>query len=222
MNQNNKLIFKPDKEQIEKERKEILSEINKTNNEIRRERSKKIWLIFALVLLIVLFIKIVFGTIDIPNIFGYPPSKVRFYKVTVNGEATSVGYELKHEIPIIPYLINFNSRYFGLNYINGDEDVTTYLQNDSEKYVIDIESYSCYSNDYQVECKTDNQIMKKNSDTKYTNLQIVRTNNPYEEIYNGKFVNDITEYVKSKGVYYVGITAKHSLTETNVYFYFER
>lgn len=129
---------------------------------------------------------------------------------------------MTHKVPIIPFLINFNSKYIGGNYIKGDEDATMYKPDDSDKFIINIDSYSCYSNDYQVECRFDTQEMKKNNDTKYTNLQIVRTNNPYEEIYNGEFVNDITDYVKSKGVYYVGVTAEYSLIETQVSFYFER
>lgn len=63
--------------------------------------------------------------------------------------------------------------------------------------------------------------MKQNNDTKYTNLKIVRTSNPYEEIYNGKLVYDIAPYVEKKGTYYVEITASYSLIETKVYFYFK-
>lgn len=222
MEKNKRNLFKPDEEEIENQRKEILLEINKSEQEIKKEKRKKVLLIGGILLIFIVSIKIFFGTIEIYNIFGYPQSKARFYKVTINDEPTTVGYTITHKIPVIPFLINFNSKYIGANIISNDEDDTTYKPDNSEKFIIDIDSYSCYSKEYQVECKNDNQEMKNNNDTRYTNLQIVRTNNPYEEIYNGKFVNDITEYVKTKGYYYVGVTAKHSLTETVVYFYFER
>ena len=64
--------------------------------------------------------------------------------------------------------------------------------------------------------------MKEKKDTKYTNLTITRTSNPYEEVYSGKFINDITPYIKERGVYCIEITAKYSLIETKVYFYFKR
>lgn len=222
MEENKKIQFKPDEEEIERQRKEILLEINKSDKEIKKDRKNKILLVGGILFIVIIVIKILFGTIEIYNIFGYPSSKARFYKLTINGEETTVNYTLTHKIPVIPFLVNFNSIYLGGSYITGDEDGTSYKPDNSDKFVINIDSYSCYSKDYQIECKFDNQNMKKNNDTKYTNLQIVRTNNPYEEIYNGKFVNDITQYVKSKGVYYVGITAEYSLIETQVYFYFER
>ncbi len=61
----------------------------------------------------------------------------------------------------------------------------------------------------------------KNNDTKYTQVKITRTSNPYEVIYQGKYIDDITPYVVKKGNYHVAITAKHGLTESEVYFYFK-
>ena len=73
---------------------------------------------------------------------------------------------------------------------------------------------------YQTKCKDSNQEMKKNDDVRFTRLTIYRTTNPHEEIYNGKFVNDITPYIKDKGkgVYSVSIYAEYSYIETTVNF----
>ena len=68
----------------------------------------------------------------------------------------------------------------------------------------------------------DSQEMKENNDTKYTNLKITRTNKPYEVVYDGKYINDITKYVKEKGIYAVTITAEYSNIDTDVTFYFAR
>ena len=66
-----------------------------------------------------------------------------------------------------------------------------------------------------------NTKLIKNNDTKYTQVKITRTSNTYEVIYKGKYIDDITPYVVKKGNYHVAITAKHGLTESEVYFYFK-
>lgn len=203
----------------EEQKVEAFNELNKTTNELRKIRKKKCLIIFSILILIIVVIKVFFGTIELNNIFGYPSQRARFYKVTINGKQISVNYNLKHKIPIIPFLINFNSYYLGNN-IYGNDDIF-FTANGSEKYIIDITSYSCYSNNYQVECKDSSQNMKENNDTKYTNLKITRTTNPYAEVYSGKYIDDISPYLKQKGTYCVEITAKYSLVETKIYFYFK-
>lgn len=207
---------------IETQRKKALLELNQANDKTKRIKRRKILIISLIIILILIFIKIVFGTIEINNIFGYPASEARYYKVTVNEKQIPISYTLRHRIPIVPFFLNLNSYYLGNSYIVGD-DSNSFLADDSKHYIININSYSCYSNNqkYQVECKNNKQPMQQNNDTKYTNLKIVRTSNPYEEIYNGKLVYDIAPYVEKKGTYYIEITASYSLIETKVYFYFK-
>ena len=64
--------------------------------------------------------------------------------------------------------------------------------------------------------------MKQNTDTKYTNLSITRTTNPYKKIYTGEYIDNVTSYIREKGQYCIEITAKHGLTETKIYFYIVR
>ncbi|MBE6139271.1 MAG: hypothetical protein E7174_02025 [Firmicutes bacterium] len=216
---NSSFRFKPNKSEIEKEKKKILLEINKEKAEINSNNKKNIIIIFVIIIFLFITIKICFGTINIYNIFGYPANKARFYEVTVNNNKTSVEYVLIQKIPIIPFLVNFNSKYAGANIIEKNKGFEVYAD-DSKEYLININSYSCYSGEYQIECKNINQNMKKNNDTKYTNLEIVRVNNPYEKIYNGKYISNITPYIQKKGMYYIGITAKYNLVETKIFFYF--
>ena len=65
--------------------------------------------IIAIGILVIGIIKILFGTIEIYNPFGYPASKARFYKVRINDELVTVDYDLNQRISIIPFLINFNN-----------------------------------------------------------------------------------------------------------------
>lgn len=218
---NNKSKFKPNEEELEQQRKELLFEMNKLDNEIRKDKKKKLIIIFTIVFLIIAIIKIFFGTIDIYNIFGASPSKARYYKITVNGKHVAASYVSTHKIPVIPFLVNFKSVYLGNSYIEGDDTGNDFFQDGSDEYIVNIDSYSCYYNDIQVECKNDKQKMKKNNDDKYPLLTITRITNPHEIVYEGKYIEDIAPYITTRGQYHIGITAKHGLTTDEVYFYFE-
>ena len=208
-------------EELKKQQKELLIEMNKLDNEMWKARKKKIIIITSIILIIVTVIKIFFGTIELYNVFGASPSKSRYYNVTVNNKQVAVSYISTKKIPIIPFLVNFNSVYMGNSYIKGDDTGKFFYNDGSDKYIIDINSYSCYYESIQIECTNNGQNMKKNNDTKYTQVKITRTSNPYEVIYQGKYIDDITPYVVKKGNYHVAITAKHGLTESEVYFYFK-
>lgn len=218
LNENN-IKLKKSKEELEKERRKLLFEKNQLDNEILKERKKRITIIFLITLVVVLIIKIFFGTIELYNILGYPPSKSRIYKTSINDTIIAVESQIHKKTPIIPYLLNFNSYYGTVDFINGDENIYFYVD-DSKKFLLNIESYSCYHDKSQVECKVgiNNQTRIKNNDTKYTNLFIRKNGNTETVKYDGEFKSDITEYITEKGNYYVEITAKYSLIETKISF----
>ncbi len=215
----NKSTFVSNEEELKKQQKKLLVEMNKLDNEIRKSRKKKIIVITSIILIIITMIKIFFGTIELYNVFGASPSKARYYNVTVNNKQIAVSYISTKKIPIIPFLINFNSVYMGNSYIKGDDTGNFFYNDGSDKYIIDINSYSCYYKNIQIECTNNEQNMKQNTDTKYTNLSITRTTNPYKKIYTGKYIDDITSYITEKGNYHIEITAKYGLMETKIYFY---
>lgn len=214
-----KSTFVSNEEELKKQQKKLLVEMNKLDNEIQKSRKKKIIVITSIILIIITMIKIFFGTIELYNVFGASPSKARYYNVTVNNKQIAVSYISTKKIPIIPFLINFNSVYMGNSYIKGDDTGNFFYNDGSDKYIIDINSYSCYYENIQMECTNNEQNMKQNSDTKYTNLSITRTTNPYKKIYTGKYIDDITSYITEKGNYHIEITAKYGLIETKIYFY---
>lgn len=215
----NRSTFVSNEEELKKQQKKLLVEMNKLDNEIRKSRKKKIIIITSIILIIITVIKIFFGTIQLYNVFGASPSKARYYNVTVNNKQVAVSYISTKKIPIIPFLVNFNSVYMGNSYIKGDDTGNFFYNDGSDKYIIDINSYSCYYKNIQIECTNNEQNMKQNTDTKYTNLSITRTTNPYKKIYTGKYIDDITSYITEKGNYHIEITAKYGLMETKIYFY---
>ena len=215
----NKSTFVSNEEELKKQQKKLLVEMNKLDNEIRKSRKKKIIVITSIILIIITMIKIFFGTIELYNVFGASPSKARYYNVTVNNKQIAVSYISTKKIPIIPFLVNFNSVYMGNSYIKGDDTGNFFYNDGSDKYIIDINSYSCYYKNIQIECTNNEQNMKQNTDTKYTNLSITRTTNSYKKIYTGKYIDDITSYITEKGNYHIEITAKYGLMETKIYFY---
>lgn len=214
-----KSTFVSNEEELKKQQKKLLVEMNKLDNEIQKSKKKKIIVITSIILIIITVIKIFFGTIQLYNVFGASPSKVRYYNVTVNNKQVAVSYISTKKIPIIPFLVNFNSVYMGNSYIKGDDTGNFFYNDGSDKYIIDINSYSCYYKNIQIECTNNEQNMKQNTDTKYTNLSITRTTNPYKKIYTGKYIDDITSYITEKGNYHIEITAKYGLIETKIYFY---
>lgn len=214
-----KSTFVSNEEELKKQQKKLLVEMNKLDNEIQKSKKKKIIVITSIILIIITVIKIFFGTIQLYNVFGASPSKARYYNVTVNNKQVAVSYISTKKIPIIPFLVNFNSVYMGNSYIKGDDTGNFFYNDGSDKYIIDINSYSCYYKNIQTECTNNEQNRKQNSDTKYTNLSITRTTNPYKKIYTGKYIDDITSYITEKGNYHIEITAKYGLIETKIYFY---
>ena len=218
----NKSTFILSEEELKKQQKELLIEMNKLDNEMRKARKKKIIVITLIILIIITVIKIFFGTIQLYNVFGASPSKARYYNVTVNNKQVAVSYISTKKIPIIPFLVNFNSVYMGNSYIKGDDTGNFFYNDGSDKYIIDINSYSCYYENIQMECTNNDQNMKQNTDTKYTNLSITRTTNPYKKIYTGEYIDNVTSYIREKGKYHIEITAKHGLIETKIYFYIVR
>ncbi len=206
----------------EYEEKQIaLFEYQKLTKNLYREKRKKRLKVLLVIIIMGIMFKIFFGTLEFNNFFEYSSSKGRYYKITVNEKQIPASYSLRHKIPIIPFLINFNSYYIGSSDIEGYNNDNFFSFNTSEKYIIGIESFNCYYYDLMIECKNNNQKMKKNNDTRYTSLIITTATKPYERVYEGKFIEDITPYVEKKGKYHIEITAKYRFfNEAKIYFYF--
>jgi hypothetical protein len=209
--------------QEEKQKNVAILEYMKSINEFHKYRKKKFIIISLIIIFIIIAIKVLFGTIELYNIFGYPSTYARYYKVTVNDKQVAVSYTFDRKIPLIPFLVNFNSVYLGNSNIKNNDDGPFFYKDGSENYYINISSYKCYNNnDMQVECTNNEQNMIATNDERFTKLTITRITNPYGIIYDGDFTNNITPYVTTiKGEYCIEITSKYGFNETIIHFYFD-
>lgn len=206
------------------EKQRALFEYQRVTKDLQNEKQKKRLKFVRVSLLIIIAIiihYIFFGALEFNNFFAYSSKKARYYKITINGKQVPASYRMRHKIPIIPFLINFNSYYTGNSDIKGNDNGNSLGTDLPEKYLMEIETFSCYYFNVMVECKNNTQEMKKNNDTKFTNLTITNISDGNKTLYDGKFFKDITSFVKEKGQYYIGIKAKYGFfNETDIYFYF--
>lgn len=215
----NEKDFKKKNEELQKE---ILQDYMKSSKKSHKKTKKKLIIISLIVIAIIVVIKVFWGTVELYNVLGYPPSNSRYYKVTVNNKQVEISANIRQKIPLIPYLINFNSYYIANSDISNDDTGPFFYANDSKNYYININSYKCYYNNTQVECKNNEQTMEKADDEKYEKMVITRTSKPYEVVYDGEFIEDIAPYVLKKGSYCVEIYSRIGLfITTKIYFYFE-
>lgn len=202
----------------ELESKEILAEYNSTIKGIKKQKKKS----FLIFLILLILFKVIIGTIEINSPLEY--SKNRLYKITLN--ETSITYQVTnhHRVFIIPYFLYWNSYYLN-TYYGVDNDAVYYINPEESKYILNIESYSCFSKnkDRQVGCQVEDNFHKiQNEDTVYTNL-FIRKNGRKEKIfYDGKLINDITPYIQEKGEYYIRIDAEYKNTSSKLEFFIER
>ncbi len=200
------------------EAENILGEYNTTVKKVK-EHNKKC--IFIIILCLILF-KIIIGTIEINSPFSY--SKNRLYKVTINKTHITAQVIDHHRTVIIPFFLYLNA-YHKETYSGVDSDSIYYLVPEETKYVLNIESYSCFSKSkkQQIECQAENNFQEvKNNDTVYTNLYIRRNGRPEKEIYDGELIKNITPYIQEKGLYYVRIDAEYRNVSSKLEFFLEQ
>lgn len=200
------------------ESEKILGDYNSTVKEIKKYHKK----VILIIIICIIIFKFIVGTIEINSPLDY--SKNRLYKVTVNKTPVTVQVIDHYRTFIIPFFLYFNA-YYKNTYPGMDTDSIYYIVPDKTQYLLDIESYSCYSknNERQVECQIeDNFHQKKNNDTTYTNLYIRRNGRPETEMYDGKFINNITSYIQQKGVYYIRIDAKYGNVTSKIEFFLKQ
>lgn len=202
-----------DEKENEQMKKESIKDYFEATKDLKKYRRKKILIFLAIFIPVFIFIKVVWGSIELYNVLGYAPSFARYYDVKINGKQYDVSYISTHKIPIIPFLVNFNSVYLGNNRVDSTDDLSYIYNDNSSKYKIEISSYKCYAKNIQVECIFPVKDMRKNNDEKYTKTVIIRTSNPYEKLYDGKYIDDFAPYVKEKGSYSIQIYVNYGMVE---------
>lgn len=196
--------------------KEALRELNKSIIETRKERKRKhIKLIIFIISIFSLF-KIFIGEINLNLPIYY---NQRLYDVTLNKKLITVCVDENRKSPIIPFMIYNN--YVDLHcFHQDDEGTTTRIFNKGDKIHITINSFECFNsiNNGKTSCYPyKNQRKKETKDTKYS-LLIQRAGGAAKVIYDGDFINDITDYFFEKGVYDISMIAKHANVKSVVSF----
>lgn len=212
----------------EKAQKEALKELNEGLEETRKKK-RKIKIIVVVIYAILFFVHQFFlGTIngEIPDFIGFkliniPSVELKEkYSIKING-SNNLKYHISKQFrfPLIPFIIDI---------VDGRENIVLGLDNmviDADsKVILNTRVFNCYSN---YAGKRVNETCNKNSKYEQTNkiknkLKIVKSEFPRDEVvYDGKIIEDVSEYLKSEGKYKIYLYNKKLFTTTNVKFEIE-
>ncbi len=210
----------------EKAQKEALKELNKSLEVDRKKRKR----IILSVLVVYLFLVIVYQTIigvlpgENPDFLGFKIIPIKDiqtkekYEISINNYDKLDYYIQKDfKFPIIPFLVDM------IDYDSdslGDGEPIVIKSNNGFK--IKYKVYNCYS-DYAgklVNEKCDSHTVKyEEIDIKHK-LKIIKEEFPKDEIlYDGKYIEDISYYLKDKGEYKIVLYYKKKFITTKVQVY---
>ena len=210
----------------EKAQKEALKELNKSLEVDRKKRKR----IILSVLIVYLFLVIVYQTIigvfpgENPDFLGFKIIPIKDiqtkekYEISINNYDKLDYYIQKDfKFPIIPFLVDM------IDYDSdslGDGEPIVIKSNNGFK--IKYKVYNCYS-DYAgklVNEKCDSHTVKyEEIDIKHK-LKIIKEEFPKDEIlYDGKYIEDISYYLKDKGEYKIVLYYKKKFITTKVQVY---
>ena len=212
----------------EKAQKEALKELNKSLEVDRKKRKR----IILSVLIVYLFLVIVYQTIigvlpgENPDFLGFKIIPIKDiqtkekYEVSIN-DYDKLDYYIQKDFkfPIIPFLVDM------IDYDSdslGDGEPIVIKSNNGFK--IKYKVYNCYS-DYAgklVNEKCDRHTVKyEELDIKHK-IKIIKEEFPKDEIlYDGEYIEDISYYLKDKGVYKIILYYKKKFITTKVQVYIE-
>lgn len=203
------------REELEEQKHEALKELIKINNDIKKEKKRKIITILIIFVVSFLLFKLFIGQIDInsPNIINQ--HKNRLYQISLNGEKITIGVEEVERKTIIPFIIYL--KHYSSHSFFGNDSLNYKL---GSKIVLDVKSFECYTkDDFQLSCVSDNGnlIKKEMTDLKY-HLYIKRNSKGEKELYNGNLIRNLSDYLTEKGSYHISIVAKYKNVESTIYF----
>ncbi len=206
--------MKKEKEDIREEQRNLFQ----ATREYKKEKRRMVLTILGVLVVFVGVVKIFFGTIEINWLFPYPTNRGRAFDVTVNGEQVKSACRINKRITIIPYLIYFNNKSSSYS-TKFSENQKGQYEEKTDKYIMNVKSYSCHSKrtGVQFECTHEDRELREKDDTEYIGLKIQNVNSDII-IYEGEFINDISEYIKNEGEYRVVITVRYEKLLTDVSF----
>lgn len=209
----------------EKAQKEALKELNKSLEENIKKRNRKIFWIVSIYLILVIVYQTIVGTLpgENPDFLGFkliPIKSVQTkekYNISVN-DINNVNYfvEKDFKFPIIPFLVDLID-YYGDDISNGE--TVTLSPNSNVK--LNYKVYNCYSNyaGKLVNENCDSHTVKYEEISIKHKIKIIKDSFPKDEVlYDGKYIKDISSYLKDEGKYKVILYYKKNFTTTKVRF----
>ena len=209
----------------EKAQKDALKELNKSLDKNRKKRNKKIFWIISIYLILVIVYQIIIGTLpsENPNLLGFKLIPIKSaqtkekYNISVNN-INNINYfvEKDFKFPIIPFLVDLID-YSGDDISNGE--TVTLKPNSNVK--LNYKVYNCYSNyaGKLVNENCDSNTVKYEEISIKHKIKIIKESFPKDEIlYDGKYIKDISLYLKDEGKYKVILYYKKNFTTTKVRF----
>lgn len=169
---------------------------------------KKLFSIVIIILILLLIVKYIFK-IDNINVKG--PFNAPTYIVNINETTLSSTIESKKKIISIPYFIDIN-----VVDIHFDEGILIYEINKGEELKISIEGYNCFldiNDKKQLACSDNNSGKKLEliKNINYTLTVIDSDKKSFNQgdniIYDGEYIEDLSEILISESKYIVIINA---------------
>lgn len=206
-------------EEKELKKKEALNNYNLANKELKKERFKflkRLFICLGLFLIVTIIIRLCFGRLYFSLPYMYYNKSIE-YNLFVNGEHENIDFEDCEDTPIIPGLLYYRRVNMG-GWLNMDKyDEPLYFQD--EKIILDFEVNECYTHTdkVRVNCdSTNDKLIRKKVKPIFTRI-FIRKNGKNEQVkYDGKYISDISEYVKEKGYYYIEIYAEYDGVKTKL------
>ena len=125
---------------LQEERKEAKQNYVTTVEKAKESRKKLIIKVISIIAIVVIFIKVCFGTIHIMSPFLYKQN--RLYQAYINDELINVEVFDHYRLPIIPFLVSFDA----INAQSYDYDgghLQYEVKDDDDKILLSFVSYKC-------------------------------------------------------------------------------
>jgi len=192
-------------------KKEVANEIpvlTVKNKDLKKEKRKKILMVVIPTIIIVLVVfALIFTFVDMFK--QWNRAFYNEFEIIINDQEMNAVYNSEYKKVVIPVLYTQHEE---LSFQTNKEKFTidNYISR-VDKYVIDIKEYQCINNDKSnnVRCSCGMEALSETrKEIKNNNNQLIITKDN-QEIYNGKFINDITKYLTDNGTYDIKILNKN-------------
>lgn len=207
--------FYKDADEIKKDydplKKEVANEIPvltiKTKDQKQEKRKKILMVVIPIIIIVLVGFALIFTFVDMLK--QWNRAFYNEFEIVINDKEMNAVYNSEYKKVVIPVLYTQHEEW---SFQTNKEKLTidNYLSR-VDKYIIDIKEFECINNDKgnNVRCSCGMEALsetRKEINNSNNKLIIIKNN---KELYNGKFINDITKYLKENGTYDIRILNKN-------------